>query len=44
MRTSDKGIELIKSFEGLEQTAYPDPALATETEGLLADHGLDVYI
>lgn len=25
MRTSDAGIQLIKSFEGLRLTAYPDP-------------------
>ena len=25
MRTSDRGLALIKSFEGCELTAYPDP-------------------
>ena len=30
MRTSQKGFDLIKSFEGLRLKAYPDPATGTE--------------
>lgn len=44
MRTSDKGIELIKSFEGLEQTAYPDPATGGDPWTIGYGHtGADVY-
>lgn len=30
MRTSQKGLALIKSFEGLRLTAYPDPATGAD--------------
>jgi GH24 family phage-related lysozyme (muramidase) len=44
MRTSDKGIELIKEFEGLEQTAYPDPGTGGDPWTIGYGHtGTDVY-
>jgi len=44
MRTSDKGIELIQGFEGLELTAYPDPGTGGDPWTIGYGHtGPDVY-
>lgn len=44
MRTSDKGIELIKEFEGLEEIAYPDPGTGGDPWTIGYGHtGADVY-
>lgn len=44
MRTSDKGIDLIKEFEGLEQAAYPDPGTGGDPWTIGYGHtGPDVY-
>jgi GH24 family phage-related lysozyme (muramidase) len=44
MRTSAQGIELIQEFEGLEQTAYPDPGSGGDPWTIGYGHtGPDVY-
>lgn len=44
MRTSTQGIELIQEFEGLEQTAYPDPGTGGDPWTIGYGHtGPDVY-
>lgn len=44
MRTSTQGIELIQKFEGLEQTAYPDPGSGGDPWTIGYGHtGPDVY-